>query len=1227
MKKEIRSQLLALLTLITLLTSAVFATPAFADGGTPTTNPTTPTGSGSTTIDVSQLPAGTTVIVTDGQGHRVPLGTQKAAQIEASGDPVWCPASLAAPTPGSGGCSPSFTSFTNAVAGLIPWLTSNQPAMDGIIWIEGSGIAGGYDSSLESGAVIFNGSTLNTMSGFRLTLRGGWVGCAASPCAGTIDTTHPSLFTVPLQVVNWNNDVTLSDIEASNTATDGIRISTKTNVALTDVNAHNNTGGWGVNIDNTAGTGAVNIVSSEFDDNKNGGLYVRSNGLITLSSVEASGNSAGYGVQLDNGGAATAVNVTLTGNNAFDQNFKDGLNVNTKGAVAASNLEASGNGSNGVTLTQSFLATGSIALTGTNVFSGNALYGLQITGYGAVTASGLIAYGNKSDGVNIDNHGALTAQPVTLNGSNQFKFNAGNGLYIDSLGAVKLNNVTADSNAQNGVQLNNSISATVKSTVTLTGANLFIGNQLDGLNINSNGLVTLNSLTAIGNGSSAGNNGVTVTNNNSGTAAGVTLTGTNYFSNNTGSGLYIRSYGAIAAAALTSNDNQSNGVDLDNCIYNTTACTGAGGVTLTLNNAFNNNVGIGLKIVSNGAIATNNLSAAGNVGSAGVLLDNHQSTAAPAVTLNGTNFFTGNAGDGLDVNSKGAITAYNLKAGGNGTGASGNGASLNNTYGTGGTVSVLGSNTFNGNASEGLDVQSKGAVTLSSVTANSNMNSHGVRVNNTFTSTSSPQNVTVNGVNVFNNNVKGEGLWIQSYGAVTISNVSASGNGTSAAGHGVFVQNNGGLSSQARPVTVNGVSNMFSGNYASGLAIQSYGAISVSNVTANGPLQGEGLILDNTFSTTSSGVTLTNVSASNNSGTGIDVRSDGVITASGLSAVGNGNYGASLNNSTASTARNVSLSGTNVFSQNTNTGLYVQTLGAVTAAGVQSNLNHNQGVNVSAGNSTNASAVTFTGLNVFIGNYADGLYVTAFGAIKTGGLNAISNGINDTNGYGVYLDNHNSTLPQIVSVLGVSNIFNGNYSGGLYVYSMGAISANNLTAIGNNSTSLADGVYLKNDDIGASGGVTLTGYNVFNGNGFNGLEINSRGAITLNNVTANQNGYEGAYLKNQLSTTAGISIYGSNSFSLNGTNGLDVNTNGTATLNKIYADGNTTGSGAVITSAAAALTCGSFTNNGQYGLYMLSATGTSAYMLIGLTFSGNAVGDQFKGPGVTVTPTLSCPLP
>ena len=205
--------------------------------------------------------------------------------------------------------------------------------------------------------------------------------------------------------------------------------------------------------------------------------------------------------------------MTLTGNNSFNDNDHDGLKVYSYGAILINNLTANDNGwvapiagfgayLDNCDLNGSACATitpKAVTLTGTVNANGNFDDGLYIDSLGAVTMTNVSASGNGQDGVNIENsYNAAKPQNVTLKGSNSFNDNGWSGLVIYSYGAIALNNITANGNGVSGTILDNHISgsSSFAKTITLTGVNAFVGNTNNGLNFQSSGSVVLNRVNA-----------------------------------------------------------------------------------------------------------------------------------------------------------------------------------------------------------------------------------------------------------------------------------------------------------------------------------------------------------------------------------------------------------------------------------------------------------------------------------------------------------------------------------------------------------------------------------------------------------------------------------------------------------------------------------------------------------------------------------------------------------
>jgi hypothetical protein len=819
-----------------------------------------------------------------------------------------------------------------------------------------------------------------------------------------------------------------------------------------------------------------------------------------------------------------------------------------------------------------------------STFSGNtgSAGGLLVFSNGMITIKNLSAYDNTNDGIYLDNSAAPAAKTVTLTGSNNFSFNGGDGLLIFSRGAITLSNLNAMHN--DGV-----------------------GAYLDNCDLQPNGFRCYNSI-----------------------SSGVTLKGSANLSSNGEEGLIVYSSGAITAANLTAESN-------------------------------------GRLIVSDGAV-----------------LYNYGAPVYKTITLTGVNSFNYNSGAGLDVNAWGGITLNNVTANFN----DGTGVDLYNLTIIGQVVTLLGTNTFDGNGDNGLWVRSSGVVTLNNITANLNgFNGtpglgNGVLVDNTqkvvFNSHNTVSNpdddtldpfasvgssVLLNGVlNTFNNNAE-VGLMVFSRGLITTNNVTANLN----LGDGAYLDNCledlltpaiecTGLAGKA--ITLNG-SNYFNDNGESGLQVESLGTIKVNNLTANYNF-GTGAYLNNSWTRSIGGVTITGfATTTQNYISGLYISSLGAVLTTNLTAEYNGPTSSALGDQfytgvTISNATdplkimNVTLNGVNTFNWNWNSGLEIFSYGTVLLNNITASNNGDNGVGNAApyGNgvlvnnalgSTLIKTVTLNGLNFFNGNLNTGLEIHSNGAIMLSKPTA-----NDNIGNGAVLDNQQGLSAASVTILGYG-VFNGNLVtgpadiGGLAIFSNGNITLNNITA---NDNTGGIGAYVDNVRFTSGGGtdsalpvnVTLNGTNLFNGNGWHGLEVWSDGAITLSNITANDNTGVGAYLNNTTNMKTlnlrNIILKGWGTFVNNGLNGLEFYASGSVTLSRITADGNQaaglgTGNGVVgVAGTSITFTCGSLNLNQADGYHLTAGT---FVVLKGVFTYGNA--DNYIDPGTPTTITRSCPLP
>lgn len=1219
MKTNFRNFFTTITLLFVIGLSAFITVPAYADEATPeapvvseetvevtdqesaeeeTLPPTPEVGTESETSDLTEsvesiiesLPEDTGLVVLDEEGEALPLASEEAAQAIIVGDPIWCPASVAVPTPNLNGCSGSYATFA-ALFGDPIFTTGGGvgPAMDGIIWVEKTYAGEGL-------AINISGSSYTTMKDFKLTIKGGWNGLGT----GTVDVNDDSVFDAPLSITGWNNSVTLSDITITGSSLASsytLEVVTTGAITVTRVNVNNNTDG-GARFDNVSSTisAPITVTDSDFSNNASGseGLYMDSKGAITLKNVTANGN-ASYGIFMygnnatkaitltnvttnNNGNAGLKITslgaititdltansnvqfgadlnnltgiagITLAGTNIINSNANTGLFINSNGAVKLSNIHAVDNAGDGLYIDNDDAAIPQVvSVTGSNTFKFNATYGLQIFSDGQITLNNIIANSN-GVGTQLDNQNGTATSGITLTGINQFNANASTGLIIYSTGTVLLNNITANNTTSgDGVAIDNTFSTTFKG-VTIAGTNTFNNNGDQGLYLLSEGVITVSNITAISNNSNT--YAVLLSNLDSGntTPKAVTITGTNVINENEGPGLRIASYGAVTTNNITASLNglvelDGTGVNINNYLGNATI---ASPITMNGTNIFDGNYGEGVTLESFGNIKVNNLTALNSFNSNGAYIVNAYAGSTGSVTLTGTNKLTGNQGGNLYIESFGAISINNLNASNSDTSF---GASIyNNGAATAKPITLTGTNVANSNGSHGISIGSIGIITINNLTANFNTSSYGANISNTSSVT--PMNVSLNGNNNFNGN-QDYGLFILTKGSIKINNLTANENFGSGANGAYLLNTSGNVATSS--VTLTGA-NQLSGNNSINLQIDTKGAVTINNLTASNSVTGSGANIQNAYDQTApKPVTLTGTNIFNNNDQfGLFISSYGVITTNNLTAIANGldanQAGVRLDNSNALPTKPVAviMKGNNYFAGNYGANLLVYSLGAITVNNVTANTSVNSGGAFLYNNIGAGTNVTLTGTNNFISNGNVGLTIYSKGAIT------ISNLTTSNNGSGAELDNTDAgaTITNKPITLTGYVVVNGN-TGSLSILSYSAVVTNNVTAQGNTGT----GVSIVQDffDSITPTNITMNGVNTFSGNTAVGLNISSLGTVTLNNITASNNSFIGVSINTtDVNATGAVIINGTNTFSNNNV-GLDISANGAVTLNNITA--------------------------------------------------------------------------
>ena len=244
-------------------------------------------------------------------------------------------------------------------------------------------------------------------------------------------------------------------------------------------------------------------------------------------------------------------------------------------------------------------------------------------------------------------------------------------------------------------------------------------------------------------------------------------------------------------------------------------------------------------------------------------------------------------------------------------------------------------------------------------------------------------------------------------------------------------------------------------------------------------------------------VTINDIMINNTNGDGLTVTTTGDIVLHNVQSDNNTGMGAHIDNISGSGS--ITLTGKNIFNNNTNLGLLLSSCGIISINNLSAN---NNGAGASIGNGCNSNAglqgIKLTGKNSFNGNDSFGLYVQSKGNISLHNISASRNGF-----FGAVLDTciWNPTAQACGGVgdiaLNGENTFNGNDSSvlaGLNALSAGRVTINNITSIGNSG----DGVYL---EIGQP---SLVNFGCIKNNGGYGIQSYG-GPLTLNGVTFDGN--------------------------------------------------------------------------------------------------------------------------
>jgi hypothetical protein len=1031
------------------------------------------------------------------------------------------------------------------------------------------------------------------------------------------------------------------------------------------------------------GYGKVSVTSTSaagwyggnyFLDNGATGLEVKSKGFITLTNTGAYDNlGSGMDLQNDYGTAGITINSNVTNfTNVFRNNGADGLKIaslgtltvqrseadfnggygyylTTKGLVNLRDISASNNGKSGLLVNNQVTgSTASVNLTATtgvrNTFNLNGsndqgIYpGFEVRSYGVISLTNIDAHKNYWTGVQLSNTDAPLAKTITLTDSDTSE-NQGSGLLIYSKGAVNLKGVTSSHNSLTGSDIVYGGETVYERLTTVSSFDNWWFTAPPGGHVNIilestefNGYLELydasGNLIAWDDNSYGDKNAqIDIDLPSDGKyyihVSSADLNKGNYtLSINDPLKNYKTFFSFIGAFIGASND----------------GLVGTGNVTLlpTINNpfnTFNDNNYQGIQVIAKGTITANNLSASDN-GDTGAFLSNQNGLGTISVLTNDKTTlgaFNSNSQGGIYATSARSITLRNISADYNGGNA---GVAINNCLLYGGvcqgvgTVSINSSNglvnSFSNNQRYGLLISSNGNVTITNISANANGRS-GLFVKNQYAGGIGNVllNSSLNKTNTFLTNgwaspSNYHGMEVYSNGNISITKALVQ----TTYGTGALLQNQ----SAVLPKTITIIDSSFDANQGFGLDAYSKGAINLQGVNGryNSIVSGqidpfgetinehlspnydsdrwwfdgnENDLIDIILSSDEFDVIL-EVFNKNNELVGADDDSYGGtnarltinLPADGeyyikvrQNGEGDGNYTLSLNDETRDeifnryefdgvyldnrygtsgvTVKSTSANPAPNYYHNNHNGLSILTNGAVTLSNVYAMQNGGDGANIK--NAFSNNSVTVNTLSTLLTSSFS--YNSMFGLwIQSKGLVTIRNSgrmyLRD-NGYsGAYIDN-SSIFSSDINVSRVE--VNNNVMKGMEIYSRGNVTLNNILAINN----LTNGVYVDNcgwDDGSAaclgSGVINILGtlgQNTFSDNKDTGLFIVSNGSVTLDRVFAIQNGKNGIKLDN--GTGTGFVRISNTVTRLNAWDGVNITTQGAVTLRNLHSMSNGAG--------------------------------------------------------------------
>ena len=878
----------------------------------------------------------------------------------------------------------------------------------------------------------------------------------------------------------------------------GFKVTTYGAITLKNILVENTYNGFGLVLIHDSATPIVlqNVVSR---GNGKNGIDIGTNGNVSLTSVKSTNNGAD-GIKVTNHGPGDKGTITITspasagsaGANDFSNNGGMGLDLRSNNNITLTNLDASGNGSHGLmAITPGNLTISKNLPNWVNGFGSNGGHGIWVRAEGNINLGYCDASDNTLSGVYFNS----TAKSAALTGG-RFDNNGDHGLYILASGNVVLTDINSASNndwdgsgSYFGIYIGNSANVTIRNT-SKTATTAVGNNSGRGVNINSNGSVSITGLGAWSNGS----DGIYILNRVWPGGKPVSLTRVESIFNN-GSGVYVYTAGNVTMQDIFTAENNWHGMQIEACVHDGSGgCRNLANVTLKGgNNAFSNNGQAGLDILTKGSVSLSHIDVYGN-DNGGVKIINSYIVSSP-VTIGGkvASKIDSNSGYGLWVDSLGAINVKNTIVQ--------NTTDL--TYGVHGAVYLVN----NGPAKK---------------------------------------SITLTDIQVMNNEQRG--LYINSDGPVALQGVSSSYNSITTGWIDPSDSTNGvrerlsGYWENTDLWRFNGVSGtpytitLTSADFLPMLSLEDEWGYQL-DIDEN--LDGDG-IATLSFSPSYDGEFTLRVQAAD-WGMGVYELTFGGDIYDQL-------VFAPFSGASIYTPAAVNISSTkntfSAFGYNNADGLYIYSGASVAMLNVSANDNYGRGIYVEAPNGNVTLGNNHASrLSYFYGNREQGVMVISGGAIT---LNHRLAAFNNGDG-GFYLNNDTALTPKTITIRGVTA--NDNNGSGIRAYSDSTINLINVTA----SNNAVDGT-----DLQTLGNVAVSGNNVFSGNSGKGLYIYTSGTTSISGLLAENNGFKGLHVE---SLMAGKTVLIKNSLlRFNNDNGLEINAYGMITLDGVQSLLNT-GSG------------------------------------------------------------------